>query len=49
MRNAIALAEGNADRNRRTLYLCHLASAHASLGQPEVGLDLLDEAIQTAK
>ena len=26
-----------------------LAAAHASLGQPEVGLDLLDEAIQTAE
>jgi predicted ATPase len=49
MRNAIAAAEGNAERNRRTLYLCHVASAHASLGQPEVGLDLLDEAIQTAE
>jgi tetratricopeptide (TPR) repeat protein len=49
MRNAIAAAEGNAERNRRTLYLCHLASAHASLGQPEVSLDLLDEAIQTAE
>jgi len=49
MRNAVAEAEGSAERNRRTLYLCHLASAHASLGQPEVGLDLLDEAIQTAE
>jgi class 3 adenylate cyclase/predicted ATPase/ABC-type transport system involved in cytochrome c biogenesis ATPase subunit len=49
MRNAIAAAEGSAERNRRTLYLCHLASAHASLGQPEVGLGLLDEAIQTAE
>src|SRR5262249_4903233 len=29
--------------------LGHLASAHASLGQPEVGLDLLDEAIRTAE
>ena len=36
-------------RYRRTLYLGHVASAHASLGQPEVGLDLLDEAIQTAE
>ena len=35
--------------NRRTLYLGHFAAAHASLGQPEVGLDLLDEAIQTAE
>jgi class 3 adenylate cyclase/tetratricopeptide (TPR) repeat protein len=49
MHNAIAAAENTAARNRRTLYLCHLASAHASLGQPEVGLDLLDEAIQTAE
>jgi class 3 adenylate cyclase/predicted ATPase/ABC-type transport system involved in cytochrome c biogenesis ATPase subunit len=49
MRNAVAAAEGSAERNRRTLYLCHLASAHASLGQPEVGLSLLDEAIQTAE
>jgi predicted ATPase len=48
MRNAMAAAEGSAERNRRTLYLGHLASAHASLGQPEVALDLLDEAIQTA-
>src|SRR5262245_35194481 len=49
MRNAIAATEGNAERNRRTLYLGHLASAHASLGQPEVGLDLLDEAVRTAE
>jgi class 3 adenylate cyclase/predicted ATPase len=49
MRNAIAAAEGNGERNRRTLYLCHVASAHANLGQPQVGLDLLDEAIQTAE
>jgi predicted ATPase len=49
MHNAIAAAENTAARNRRTLYLCHLASAHASLGQPEVGLSLLDEAIQTAE
>jgi predicted ATPase len=49
MRNAVAAAEGHAERNRRTLYLCYIASAHASLGQPEVGLNLLDEAIQTAE
>src|SRR5262249_13311737 len=49
MRNAMAAAGGGAERNRRTLYLGHLASAHTSLGQPEVGLDLLDEAIQTAE
>ena len=49
MRSAMAATEGNSERNRRTLYLGHVASAHASLGQPEVGLDLLDEAIQTAE
>jgi class 3 adenylate cyclase/tetratricopeptide (TPR) repeat protein len=49
MRNAVAAAEGHAERNRRTLYLCYIASAHASLGQPGVGLNLLDEAIQTAE
>jgi predicted ATPase len=49
MRKAIAAAESNAARNRRTLYLGHVASAHASLGQAEVGLGLLDEAIQTAE
>jgi class 3 adenylate cyclase/tetratricopeptide (TPR) repeat protein len=49
MRNAIVAAESNADRYRRTLYLGHLASAHATVGQPEVGLDLLGEAIQTAE
>jgi len=43
MRNAIVAAE------RRTMYLGHLASAHASLGEPEVGLNLLGEAIQTAE
>ena len=46
MRSALAEADFNAERNRRTLYLCHIASAHASLGQPEVGLGLLDEAVQ---
>jgi class 3 adenylate cyclase/tetratricopeptide (TPR) repeat protein len=49
MRNAIAATEVSAERNRRTLYLSHIASAHASLGQPTVALDLLDEAIQTAE
>src|SRR5262249_48010115 len=46
--SAGAAAGGSAERNRRTLYLGHLASAHASLGQPEIGLDLLDEAVRTA-
>jgi predicted ATPase len=49
MRRALAVAEGNSERNRRTLYLGHIASAHASLGQPEVGFGLLDEAVQIAE
>ncbi|MDE5452931.1 AAA family ATPase [Bradyrhizobium sp. CSA112] len=49
MRSALVAAEGNFERNRRTLYLGHIAFAHASLGQPEVGLGLLDEAIQLAE
>ena len=49
MRNAMATTERNAARNRRTLYLGHLASAHARLGRPEVGLKSLDEAIQMAE
>jgi tetratricopeptide (TPR) repeat protein len=48
MRSAFAAIERTNSVNRRTLYLGHSAAAHASLGQPEVGLDLLDEAIQTA-
>jgi predicted ATPase len=34
---------------RSTLHLGHFAAAHASLGQPEVGLDLLDEALRTVE
>jgi class 3 adenylate cyclase/tetratricopeptide (TPR) repeat protein len=49
MRSALAEADSNTERNRRTLYLCHIASAHASLGQPEVGLGLLDQAVQFAE
>ena len=48
MHSAFAATERITNRSRRTLYLGHSATAHASLGQPEVGLDLLDEAIQTA-
>jgi tetratricopeptide (TPR) repeat protein len=48
MREAMAAVDRN-NMSRRTLYLGHLASAHASLSQPEVGLDLLDEAIRTAE
>jgi class 3 adenylate cyclase/tetratricopeptide (TPR) repeat protein len=49
MQSAIAAIEGTNSVNRRTLYLGHSAAAHASLGQPEVGLDLLNKAIQTAE
>ena len=47
MRGAMTTIERTNGVNRRTLYLGHSAAAHASLGQPEVGLELLDEAIQT--
>jgi class 3 adenylate cyclase/tetratricopeptide (TPR) repeat protein len=49
MCNAMAAAEANSARNFRTLYLGHVACAHANLGQTKVGLDLLEEAIQTAE
>jgi class 3 adenylate cyclase/tetratricopeptide (TPR) repeat protein/ABC-type transport system involved in cytochrome c biogenesis ATPase subunit len=48
MRGAMATIECTNGVNRRTLYLGHAAAVHASLGQPEVGLDLLNEAIETA-
>jgi class 3 adenylate cyclase/tetratricopeptide (TPR) repeat protein len=49
MHNALAAAEKQRGLERRTLYLGHIASAHAGLGQPELGLNLLDEAIRTAE
>jgi predicted ATPase/class 3 adenylate cyclase len=49
MRNAMAAAEDNSERNRRTAYLCHAASAHASLSQTDISLGLLDEAVQIAE
>ena len=48
MRIAFVAIERTNSVSRRTLYLGHYAAAHASLGQPGVGLDLLDDAIQTA-
>jgi tetratricopeptide (TPR) repeat protein len=48
MRSAITAIKRTKSANRLTLYVGHSAAAHASFGQPEVGLDLLDEAIQTA-
>jgi class 3 adenylate cyclase/tetratricopeptide (TPR) repeat protein len=49
MQSAIAAIERTKSVNRRTLYLGHSAAAHARLGQPEIGLDLLNEAIQTVE
>jgi len=49
MRAAIAADQKHSARNRHTLYLGLLASAHADLGQPEVGLALLDEAMHSAE
>ena len=43
MGNAMVAAE------RRTMYLGHVASARLRLNQPEIGLDLLDEAIKTVE
>jgi class 3 adenylate cyclase/tetratricopeptide (TPR) repeat protein len=36
-------------RNRRTLFLGQLASAHGRLGRPQVAFDMLEEAIETAE
>ena len=49
MRGTIAADASHSARNRHTLYLGHLASAHAGLGESEVALNLLAEAMQTAK
>jgi class 3 adenylate cyclase/tetratricopeptide (TPR) repeat protein len=49
MRSAMEAAENNSARNRRTLYLGHLAGAYASLGELDVGLELLQDAIQIAE
>jgi class 3 adenylate cyclase/predicted ATPase len=44
MRQALAGAESNADRTRRTFFLGHVAAAHASMDEAEIGLAVLDEA-----
>jgi tetratricopeptide (TPR) repeat protein len=49
MQSAITAIERTKSVNRRTLYLGHSATAHTRLGQPEVGLGLLNKAIQTAE
>jgi tetratricopeptide (TPR) repeat protein len=49
MRDAIIASERSAARNRHAFYLGRLASAHATIGQLDVALDLLEKAIQTAE
>jgi class 3 adenylate cyclase/tetratricopeptide (TPR) repeat protein len=49
MRAAIAAIERSNSLNRRTLYLGHYAAAHASLGQLDTALDLIEQAIQVAE
>ena len=49
MRATTAADASHSARNRHTLYLGHLASAHANLGEPQVSLHLLAEAIRTAE
>jgi class 3 adenylate cyclase/tetratricopeptide (TPR) repeat protein len=49
MQNALESVERKSETGRRSVFLLHLAYAHASLGRPDVGLALLDEAIQTAQ
>ena len=49
MRQAMAGAEGNADRTRRTFFLGHVASAHAKLGELQAGLAMLDQAFEVVE
>jgi hypothetical protein len=49
MRNALAELERAGAKQQRTMRLGCLAAAHMSLRQFDVGLGLLDEAIQTAE
>jgi class 3 adenylate cyclase/predicted ATPase len=48
MRGAMEASEKINAELFRSLYLGYLAAAHANLGQPEVGIALIDEAILTA-
>jgi predicted ATPase len=48
IRSALAAIE-RTDKSRSTLYFGHSAAALAKLGQPEAGLKMLNDAIQTAK
>src|SRR5262249_35068541 len=49
MHNVIAADDRINNRARRTLYLGQLAAAHASLDEPEVGIEFVNDAIQTAQ
>jgi predicted ATPase/class 3 adenylate cyclase len=49
MREAMAAAESNANRSRRTFYLGHVASAHAIAGEGQAGLAALDQAFEIAE
>jgi class 3 adenylate cyclase/tetratricopeptide (TPR) repeat protein/ABC-type transport system involved in cytochrome c biogenesis ATPase subunit len=48
IRSALAAIE-RTDKSRSTLYFGHSAAALAKLGQPEAGLNMLNDALQTAK
>ena len=48
MGDSLSITKSTA-RNRRTLFLGQLASAHTRLGRAAVALGLLEEAIQTAE
>jgi class 3 adenylate cyclase/predicted ATPase len=49
MREAMAAAESNANRSRRTFYLGHVASARAIAGEGQAGLAALDQAREIAE
>jgi class 3 adenylate cyclase/tetratricopeptide (TPR) repeat protein len=48
MKAAMATAKEFDAELLRPLHLAHLAAAHATLGQPRIGVGLLDEALKTA-
>jgi predicted ATPase/class 3 adenylate cyclase len=49
MREAMAAAASNANLTRRTFYLGHVASAHASGGEAHAGLAVLEQAFEIAE
>jgi predicted ATPase/class 3 adenylate cyclase len=48
MRAAMAGAESKADRTRRTFFLGHVAAAHASMGEAQACLTVLEQAFEVA-